>query len=62
MSIFMVIFYVPLYLQVLGYNTADAGLRLIGTPVGIAISSVAGGYIMKKTGKYVGLVEAVFLL
>lgn len=62
MAIFMVIFYIPLYLQVLGYTTADAGLRLIGTPIGTAISSVVGGYAMKKTGRYLGLGISVLLI
>lgn len=48
-------FYVPLYLQVLGYSATQAGLRLLASPLGVSITSVGCGVIMKKTGKYVGL-------
>lgn len=49
------IFYVPLYLQVLGHTPTQAGLRILATSFGVAVSSIACGAIMKKTGKYVGL-------
>ncbi|PNP53384.1 hypothetical protein THARTR1_06078 [Trichoderma harzianum] len=49
------IFYVPLYLQVRGDSPTVAGLKLLPSPVGISICSVAAGYIMKKTGRYIRL-------
>ncbi|KAK1760678.1 major facilitator superfamily domain-containing protein [Echria macrotheca] len=58
-------FYVPLYLQVLGHSATQAGLRLLASPLGVSISSVGCGLVMRKTGKYVGLgivMQTVFLL
>ncbi|KAI0434695.1 major facilitator superfamily domain-containing protein [Xylaria sp. FL1042] len=49
------LFYIPLYLQTHGVSAAGAGLVLLFAPLGICISSVSAGYIMKKTGRYVGL-------
>ncbi len=49
------VFYVPLYLQVRGYSAADAGLRLLCSPLGVSITSVGSGLVMKSTGRYVGL-------
>lgn len=55
MVVLTLIFYVPLYLQVLGDSATDAGLRILPSPIGVSISSVLAGYIMKKTGRYVTL-------
>ncbi|KAI8633204.1 major facilitator superfamily transporter [Xylariaceae sp. FL1651] len=52
---FQALFYIPLYLQTHGVSAAGAGLVLLFSPLGICISSVGSGYIMKKTGRYVGL-------
>ena len=49
------IFYVPLYMQVRGYSTTQAALRLLASPIGIALGSLGSGLIMKRTGKYVVL-------
>lgn len=54
-AMLMAIFYVPLYLQVRGYTAADAGLRLLCSPLGVSITSVGSGLIMKSTGRYVKL-------
>ncbi|KAK0635393.1 major facilitator superfamily domain-containing protein [Bombardia bombarda] len=55
MVVLMTMFYVPLYLQVLGYSTTQAGLRILASPLGVSFASVGSGYIMKRTGRYVGL-------
>jgi MFS family permease len=55
MVVMMTMFYVPLYLQVLGHSATQAGLRVLASSLGVCISSVGCGWIMKKTGKYVGL-------
>ncbi|KAK2595171.1 hypothetical protein QQS21_007131 [Conoideocrella luteorostrata] len=55
MVLLTLVFYVPLYLQVLGYSATDAGLRILPSPVGIAVSSLLAGYIMKRTGRFVTL-------
>ena len=49
------ILYLPLYLQVRGSSATDAGLQLSPSPFGIAVGSLGAGYIVKRTGKYVGL-------
>ncbi|KAK3994799.1 hypothetical protein QBC44DRAFT_40562 [Cladorrhinum sp. PSN332] len=60
MVMMMTMFYVPLYLQVLGYSPTDAGLRILASSLGVSFSSIGAGYLMKRTGKYVGL--GVFVL
>ncbi|KAI8950802.1 major facilitator superfamily domain-containing protein [Xylaria longipes] len=52
---FQALFYIPLYLQIYGVSAASAGLVLLFAPLGVCICSVGAGYIMKKTGRYVGL-------
>lgn len=52
MVIMMGLFYVPIYLQVLGLTTTQAGVRMLPAPLGISIFSLGVGYIMKRTGKY----------
>lgn len=49
------IFYVPLYLQVLGSSATKAGLQLLPSPIGVSVGSVFAGVTMKRTGKYVKL-------
>ncbi|KAK3327178.1 major facilitator superfamily domain-containing protein [Cercophora scortea] len=55
MVMMMTMFYLPLYLQVLGYTTTQAGVRLLAAPVCMSVFSLGSGYIMKRTGRYVGL-------
>ncbi|KAM5342349.1 hypothetical protein ACJ41O_013315 [Fusarium nematophilum] len=55
------IFYVPLYLQVLGSSATQAGVQLLPSPVGISIGSLSAGYLMKRTGKYTKLGVASLL-
>ncbi|KAG6033163.1 hypothetical protein E4U41_006978 [Claviceps citrina] len=55
MVVLTLLFYVPLYMQVLGYSATDAGLRILPSPVGVSIMSVLAGYVMKRTGRYVML-------
>ncbi|TRX96264.1 hypothetical protein FHL15_002988 [Xylaria flabelliformis] len=38
-----------------GVSASNAGLVLLFAPLGVCICSVGSGYIMKKTGRYVGL-------
>lgn len=49
------IFYVPMYLQVLGYSPTQSGLRILFGSLGVSISSIGCGLIMKKTGRYLAL-------
>lgn len=55
MANMMALFYSPLYLQVRGDSATQAGLVILFAPIGICICSVGSGYLMKKTGRYVGL-------
>ncbi|KAI0198995.1 major facilitator superfamily domain-containing protein [Astrocystis sublimbata] len=52
---FQALFYIPLYLQTFGVSSAQAGLVLVFAPLGVCICSVGSGFIMQKTGRYVGL-------
>ncbi|KAL1868280.1 hypothetical protein Daus18300_006004 [Diaporthe australafricana] len=51
----MLIFYIPLYLQVLGYSPTQSGYRIFFASLGVSISSIGCGLIMKRTGRYLGL-------
>lgn len=55
MVMMMTMFYVPLYLQVLGYTPTQSAYRILASSVGVSFASVGSGLIMKQTGKYVGL-------
>ena len=57
------LFYVPLYLQVRGKTSTEAGLLILPSPVGVACGSVLSGIIMNKTGKYtvLGIVSLVVM-
>ncbi|KAI0969684.1 major facilitator superfamily domain-containing protein [Xylaria arbuscula] len=52
---FQSLFYIPLYLQTRGVSASNAGLVLLFAPLGVCVSSVSAGYIMKKTGRYIAL-------
>lgn len=57
------LFYVPLYLQVLGNTSTEAGLHILPSPIGVSVGSLSAGYVMKTTGKYVKLgIGSVFLI
>ncbi|PFH56002.1 hypothetical protein XA68_17222 [Ophiocordyceps unilateralis] len=56
------IFFVPLYLQILGETATSAGLRTLSSPVGMAMGALSSGYLMRRTGKFVGLGIASELL
>ncbi|KAF5626167.1 multidrug resistance fnx1 [Fusarium sp. NRRL 52700] len=55
------IFYVPLYLQARGDSASNAGLKILPASVGTCLGGLVPGYLMKKTGKYVGLVVSSIL-
>ena len=57
------VFYVSLYFQAVdGVSASGAGLRLIPSILCSVIGSVAGGLIMKKTGKYYRITLVVYIL
>jgi MFS family permease len=55
MATMMLLFYIPLYLQVLGYTATQAGLGILPASIGTSICSLGSGLIMNKTGKYMTL-------
>ncbi|KAJ5713907.1 Major facilitator superfamily domain general substrate transporter [Penicillium malachiteum] len=52
MAFFALSFYVPLYLQMLGYSTSETGLRLLPDSIGAGVGSFIVGLIIRITGKY----------
>ncbi|WEW58122.1 hypothetical protein PRK78_003589 [Emydomyces testavorans] len=62
MSMFAVLLYVPLYLQIQGYTTTQAGARLIAQAIGTAIGSLGIGFLMRSTGRYLLLSYSSVLL
>jgi MFS family permease len=52
MSAFGVFFYIPLYIQLLGHTTTQAGLRFLPNSAGTAAAALAAGIIMRSTGAY----------
>lgn len=63
MCVFGLYFYGPIYFQVKGLSTTQAGVRLIPQSIGTAIGSILTGLIMRWTGKYYVLnmcIQAVF--
>lgn len=52
MSVFALLFYLPLYFQVQGLTATAAGARLIPQAVGTSIGSMGSGILMRATGRY----------
>lgn len=52
MSAFGVLYYIPVYIQLLGKSTTQAGLRLLPNSAGQAVGALAAGFIMRATGTY----------
>jgi MFS family permease len=51
-TIAVLLFYTPIFFQVRGLSTTQAGMRLIPTSVGTSVGSLMAGFLMNKTGKY----------
>lgn len=63
MIIMSALFYVPLYLQVRGYSTTNAGRMILPSPIGDSLGALGAGYFMRRTGKYVTLgIPSIVLL
>lgn len=52
MSVYLLFFYIPFYLQVNGKSATQAGLRLIPQAFATSLGSIGAGFIMRKTGHY----------
>lgn len=59
-ALYILMFYVPLYFQLLGFGTRTTGLLLLPQSIGGAIGSVSAGLVMRRSGKY-GIVKMVVL-
>lgn len=52
MCVFSFLFYGPIYFQVKGLSTTQAGLRIVPQSFGGSLGSVTAGLIMRWTGRY----------
>ncbi|CAG8903467.1 unnamed protein product [Penicillium egyptiacum] len=52
MTMYTLMYYVPLYLQLRGHSTSQTGFLLLFEPIGGAIGSTTVGVITSATGKY----------
>ncbi|KAL1649558.1 hypothetical protein SLS58_001615 [Diplodia intermedia] len=52
MAVFALLYYGPIYFQVLGLSATQAGVRLIPQSVGTAAGSVGVGLVTRATGRY----------
>lgn len=52
MAMFTIMFYAPLYFQLLGYGTRETGLLMLPQSIGGAIGSFLAGLTMRITGRY----------
>ena len=52
MAFYGVVYYMPVYLQLLGNCPTSAGLRFISSSAGTAIGAFGAGIMMRATGKY----------
>ena len=55
MTVFGLLFYLPLFFQVQGLSATAAGARLIPQAIGTSIGSMGSGLAMRTTGRYKGL-------
>ncbi|KIN00674.1 hypothetical protein OIDMADRAFT_104476 [Oidiodendron maius Zn] len=64
-SYFTSIYYLPIYLQIIGYSTTQSGLRFITQAAGAAVSTFSAGLLVKWTGRYFHLnlaAQTIFVL
>lgn len=52
MAAFAILYYIPIYLQLLGQSTTEAGLRLIPQSAGTALGALVAGAIVRASGRY----------
>ena len=52
MAYYGVVYYMPVYLQLLGNSPTSAGLRFISSSAGTAVGAFGAGIMMQVTGKY----------
>jgi MFS family permease len=49
---YSIIYYTPIYLQVLGYSTSQSGLRFIPLALCFALGSFTTGFLVERTARY----------
>jgi len=52
MSIYALLFYGPIFFQVKGMSTTQAGVRLVPQALGSSVGSLGTGLLMRSTGRY----------
>ena len=62
MSHFGLLFYAPVYFQLRGMTTTEAGVALTPSSAGICTGSIVAGIMMRKTGRYYLLNLAICLV
>lgn len=63
MSSFLSLYFIPLFLQsILGYNSSEAGLRVVPFAVATSAGSLGCGFIMRTTGRYYIMTIVVMLI
>ena len=55
MAFYGIVYYMPVYLQLLGNSPTSAGLRFLSSSAATAIGAFTAGTMMRATGKYVYL-------
>ena len=55
MAFYGVVYYMPVYLQLLGNSPTSAGLRFISSSAGTAIGAFGAGILLRATGRYLYL-------
>lgn len=60
----VILYYLPLFVQIKGLSATSAGLRLIPSAVGVFVGSIGSGALMNWTGRYyiLGLLCQVLLV
>ncbi|KAK7409610.1 hypothetical protein QQX98_008205 [Neonectria punicea] len=56
------IFYIPLYLQVLGDSATNAGIKILPASLGLSAGALGAGYMMKKTGSPAWITSFAFFV
>ncbi|KAJ5218582.1 Major facilitator superfamily domain general substrate transporter [Penicillium cinerascens] len=51
-SVYILLYYVPLYFQMLGHTPSEVGLRILPYSIGSGVGSFLIGLIIRVTGKY----------
>ncbi|PYI36610.1 MFS general substrate transporter [Aspergillus indologenus CBS 114.80] len=62
MTVFGLLFYLPLFFQVQGLSATAAGVRLIPQAIGTSIGSLGAGVLMRSTGRYKVFVRVALTL